>query len=121
MKMTNPDNDPLEEFFAAARSARPAPSDDLMARVLADAETAQQRPGTVGIRPRPGLWPRVMDAIGGWPALGGLTAATLAGLWVGIAPPAAVEEMTASLIGDEVSISLFSTVEELGAEGFFDG
>lgn len=30
---------------------------------------------------------QLVVAIGGWPALGGLVAASAAGLWVGIAPP----------------------------------
>ena len=71
------------------------PDDALMARILADAEriraagasaalSAAPRPG----RPdRPGWAMAAIRAIGGWPALAGLAAATLAGVWIGAAPP----------------------------------
>jgi hypothetical protein len=51
----------------------------------------------------------MMDAVGGWPALSGLAAATVAGVWVGVAPPTSVEDWTAALVGDELSVSLFAT------------
>ena len=105
--MTNPNDDMLDDLFATARQAAPAPSADLMARVLADAAAVQPQPATTTAAV-PGLWSRMLDAIGGWPAVSGLAAATVAGIWVGVAPPSAVEDMTASLIGDEVSVSLFS-------------
>ncbi len=108
MVMTNPNDDMLDDLFATARAAAPAPSDDLMARVLADAAAVQPQPATTTAAV-PGLWSRMLDAIGGWPAVSGLAAATVAGIWVGVAPPSSVEDMTASLIGDEVSVSLFST------------
>jgi len=108
MMMTNPNDDMLEDLFADARGLTPAPSDDLMARVIADADAAQPR-ATAASAPQPGLWARMMDAIGGWPAVSGLAAATIAGVWVGVAPPSSVEDLTATIVGDEVSISLFAT------------
>ena len=108
MTMTNPNEDMLEDIFAKARAATPAPADDLMKRVLADADALQPRPSAASV-PAMGIWSRMLDAIGGWPAAGGLVAATVAGIWVGIAPPASVEDLTATMIGDEVSISLFPT------------
>ena len=43
--------DELEGFFAAAQAAGPAPSEALMARVLADADAAQPRaPATLPMR-----------------------------------------------------------------------
>lgn len=108
MTMTNPNDDMLDEFFAQARETTSAPSDDLTARVLADAAAVQ--PATPATEmAQYGFWARALDMIGGWPAVSGLAAATVAGIWVGVAPPSSVEDLTATLIGDEVSISLFST------------
>jgi hypothetical protein len=120
MTMTNPNDDMLDDLFAQARETAPAPSDDLMARVLADAGMAQPVAGAPDVV-RPGLGARLLDMIGGWPAVSGLAAATVAGIWVGVAPPSSVEDLTATLIGDEVSISLFSTDLILDAGALSDG
>lgn len=84
--------DDLELFFSAARQHRTEPDAELLARVMAASEealadfeqTAQSSEVTVRSR---GLasW---IAAIGGWPAAAGLSTATVAGLWIGIAPPA---------------------------------
>jgi hypothetical protein len=116
--MTDPKNEMLEDIFAQARSVASTPSDDLMARVLAAAvPPTPQLPQANA----PGLWPRLLDMLGGWPAVSGLAAATVAGVWIGVAPPASVEDFTASMMGDAVSVSLFS--EELAFETgeFVDG
>ncbi len=110
----------LDSLFAQARTANPEPSDDLMARVLADADAVQPRPGVVPASGM-GIWARILDTLGGWPAVSGLAAATVAGIWVGVAPPTSVEDLTANLIGDEVSISLFSTDLMFEAGEFGDG
>lgn len=107
--MTNPNDDDLVALFAQARSADTSPSDDLMARILGDADAVQDGFTPVQTSENPGLWARMMDALGGWPSLSGLAAATVAGIWVGVAPPSAIEELTATVLGDEVNISLFST------------
>ena len=109
MTMTNPNDDMLDDLFAQAREADVKPSDALMARVLADADDVQgamQPEQTVATS---GLWARILDALGGWPAVSGLAAATVAGVWIGVAPPSSVQDLTASLVGDEVSVDLFST------------
>lgn len=121
MTMTNPNDDMLDDLFAQASAQPPAqPSDDLIARVLADAASVQPAPAAHVIG-QPGLWARIMDAIGGWPALGGLAAATVAGIWVGVAPPASVSDLTARLMGDTVSVDLFSTTLLLDAGALSDG
>lgn len=117
--MTDPSDDMLEDLFAQARDRAPEVSDDLMSRVLADAEMAQNMLPVV--QPEPGLGKRLLDLIGGWPTLGGLVAATIAGFWVGVAPPVAVEDLTVGLIGDTVSVSLFSESDFLEIGGLGDG
>jgi len=92
--MSTSDEDKREEaalapFFEAAREAAPEPSAQLLARVLADAGAVQDRraaaarPATV----RAGLRTRIARGLGGWPAMAGLAAAGLAGLWIGLALP----------------------------------
>lgn len=44
------------------------------------------------------LWRQFSSAIGGWPALGGLAAAGVAGLWIGFAPPAFLPDPAGQLI-----------------------
>ncbi len=101
MMMTDPNDDMLDDIFAEARAVAPTPSDDLMARVLPDATSPQP----VSAPPRR---MRLWEMIGGWPALGALVTATVAGVWVGIAPPATVETYAAQLFGEEISVSLLS-------------
>lgn len=117
--MTDPDDRMLDDLFAQARAQTPQPDDALMARVLADA--AAQSASVSSPIHQPGFWARLSDALGGWPALGGLAAATVAGVWVGIAPPAGVEDLAASLIGDTVSVTLLSPDTIFDAGDLADG
>ncbi|MEP1765222.1 MAG: hypothetical protein ABJJ53_01000 [Sulfitobacter sp.] len=76
--MTQHDPFDLEAAFDAARAA-PAPMPAaLSARIVADALAHQ---------PRKPLWTRMLAAIGGPAGLGGLMTATVAGFWLGVAPP----------------------------------
>lgn len=103
--MTDPKTDMLDDLFAQARELTPTPSDDLFARVLAGAVIPPA--ATVVARPH-GIGAKFLGLLGGWPAVGGLAAATFAGVWVGVAPPAAVEDYTAALWGDEITVSIFA-------------
>lgn len=87
-----PRDDGLEAFFAAARADAPTPSDDLVARILADADAVH--PAPVALAPRRSAspaWRDVLRGIGGWPALAGLATATVAGLWIGVQPPSGLD------------------------------
>jgi len=78
------------------RKAAPEPSADLLARVLKDAEAAQARhaaPVRTGA-PRAGVWGRIAQGLGGWPAMAGLGAAGLAGVWIGLALPETLPGVT---------------------------
>ncbi|WP_296425373.1 hypothetical protein [Yoonia sp.] len=109
--MTDPNDDMLDDIFAQARAVTPDPSADLMARILADVVSPASEATLVA---GPGLWARLSGMLGGWPALGSLLAATVAGIWIGVAPPATVEDFAASLLGDAVTVSLFAQ------DGIFD-
>lgn len=92
----------------------PVPSDDLMARILADAEAAQVR--AVAVPPRVG-WRNWLAALGGWPALGGMAVAGVTGLWLGVAPPAAVDELVAEMLGETVSVDFLGLSDPFELEG----
>ncbi|MEJ6401287.1 hypothetical protein [Yoonia sp. 2307UL14-13] len=109
--MSDRNDDRLDDIFAEARAVSPPVSGDLMGRVLADAARMQ----------RSSVWWRINDLLGGWPVLGGLTAVTVAGLWLGIAPPAAFGDLTAAMTGDNLQVSLFADASWLTLEGVVDG
>jgi hypothetical protein len=84
-RMQDHDLDAL--FAAAARDAAQDVSPELLARVLADAEAMQPEAAvlpTRQARQRRGFG-GIIAALGGWPSLGGLAAATVAGVWIGFA------------------------------------
>lgn len=118
MTMTDDKDDMLNDIFATARAQTPKPDDLLMARVLADAARVSAPVPTIS---RPGFWARLSDTLGGWPAIGGLAAATVAGVWVGVAPPASVEDLAARMIGDMVTVSLFTPDTEFDTGEIADG
>jgi len=96
--MSDHDNsiEELETLFAAARQAKERPSDEVIAAIMVDAAAVQSRAkdSAAKDRPLPGitrgfytLAQQFANAIGGWPAFGGLVTAGIAGLWVGLFPP----------------------------------
>ena len=76
------DMDRLDDLFAQARAEQPVPSDAVLSRIAADAAAWQPEPA-----PRHGFLAELLEGIGGWPALGGLVTATMAGLYLGFAQP----------------------------------
>jgi hypothetical protein len=118
MTMTERDDD-LDDLFAAARADTLVPSDALMARIAADAASvaaARRRPAVRA--QRGGLLSGLFAALGGWPALGGLAAATVAGFWIGVAPPVGLQSLTSTVFGDvDVTVSLFASDDIVGSEG----
>jgi hypothetical protein len=128
MTMTDnrkPGPDPVEEamlehVFTAARNVSQAPpGDELMARVLADAAAEQPRSDTAPATPRRRPMPRLNLAalLGGWRGAAGLSAATLAGLWIGISPPAPLAQTAGDMFGTAYVIDLDTTAAYLGGEG----
>ncbi|MEX0304463.1 MAG: hypothetical protein AB3N24_18750 [Leisingera sp.] len=87
----------LEDLFAASRAEPPAVPDHLTAAILEDAAREQPglQPAAPARRASKPLWRQLIEAIGGWPAIGGLAAASAAGLWIGIAPPSFVPDPVA--------------------------
>ena len=121
--MTERDDDRLEAFFTAARATTPEPSQDLLARVLADAAEVSLGGGARLLPPpaRASRLRQAFEAMGGWTAAGGLVAASAAGLWIGLAPPDGVATMTAALFGVEEGYDLFDEIDSFMTEVTLDG
>jgi len=93
----------LEAAFDAARSSQPEPSANLMARVLADAQIVQAEQSVKpSARVPRGYMQQLLEALGGWPAVAGLSAAGVAGVWLGLGPMAGVSDAVASYLGMSV-------------------
>ncbi len=102
--MTDRDQIELDNLLAQTALMKPVVPQDLMARVMIDAEQVQPRSNDVARR---GIWASVLDMIGGWPGVGGLALAGVAGLWIGVAPPVGLESMATTVLGSTQTVDLF--------------
>lgn len=91
--------DRLDALLREARGAQTPVPAHVTAAVLDDAQRLQ--PAVSGWRhnPRTAWIAKMRGAFGGWRAMGGLVAATCAGFWIGISPPAALEDAEALIFG----------------------
>lgn len=92
-----PSDKALDALFAEASREEPGP--DLMARVLADAEAvqAEQAAGMAAATAPRGSWlAGIINGLGGWSAVSGITAAGVMGLAVGLYSPDAVSALLES-------------------------
>ncbi len=105
----------LNAYFDAGRKAAQMPSGDLMARVLADAG-AQQMANVPALAAQAGLFTSLWAAIGGWPTVAGMATATLVGVWIGISPPAQLEQFSAAVLGDTGDAYLVDLLPAFGDE-----
>ncbi|MGR3321437.1 MAG: hypothetical protein ACU0DK_05865 [Pseudooceanicola sp.] len=106
-----PADDELEALFRAARDLPPEMPPGLSARIMSDAAMeTRARDQVLAAAPagdRAGLMAQFLALIGGWPAMAGLGTAALAGLWLGVSPPAILEEQAAFLGAGSVSEDLY--------------
>lgn len=119
--MTN-DHDDLTDLLLAARDGTP-PSDALMARVMADAARVQQ--DTLANVPKPapvrggfGTW---LANIGGWRGAGGLVAATVTGLMVGVYAPDSIDAILGGQLADYGLVDTETLIPGWGELLAFDG
>lgn len=89
----------VDALLAELQSDAPRPSDQLLARVLADAEAHQPAPSA---QPQvdTGRWPEVrawLNDLIPLPSLAGLVCAALTGVWIGISPPVALTDLADAL------------------------
>lgn len=112
-------DDLLDDLFAEAKSDEAAmPSDDFMARVLADAEALQLPAPEVAAPTRSrGLLQTLFDTIGGWQGTGGLVAATMASVWIGFS---GAENLTVDGLQAIVSGDTDFYLSDLGGDFSFD-
>lgn len=103
--MTDQNQTELDDLLAQTAQIKPTVPSDLMARVLIDA--AQVQPRNFAPPPQQTLWSAVLDMIGGWPAVGGIAMAGVAGLWIGVAPPVGLENMATTVLGSTQTVDLF--------------
>ena len=105
--MTQNDERDLDRTFARMRAAPVVVSETLMDRIMADADDtlAASRAPVPRAQPK-GLGKAWRDLIGGWPQLGGLAAATVAGVWIGVSPPELLTSVTAPIWGETIEIPL---------------
>ena len=109
--------DALDDLFAQARSRPVAPSDALMARVLADALAEQ--PKAVVARAAPvarGRWLGGLASVfGGFGGLAGVGGAAVAGLVLGFVQPATVTDFADAVLGTDVvaSVTLIPSADAL--------
>lgn len=112
----------LDSLFAEAKATTPALSDGLQARILADAQdiqSAARAPVAVQRSIEP-AGSRLLRAIGGWGGLGGLTMATVAGLWIGFSNPTLVSPgLSGTELSEVTEDDLFGDIL-LGDSLFFD-
>ncbi len=119
--MTDKDfeTDDLSLYFDAAKEVPPTPPNALMRRVLDDALAAQ--PGEVRTS-RQSFWVRrwqeFAGAVGGWPAMAGLATATVAGVWLGVAPPAILPDATGAYLATDANTYLVDVAPDLGFDLF---
>ena len=108
---TTPDPEAeLDALLAQARTQKASPSDDLMARIAADAKRLQPAP-KIATAQVPSFWSQMRAALGGWPALGGLAATAVVGVYIGCSDPTLVS--VPGLATQDVEISDFFSSETL--------
>lgn len=116
MTMDDADDKMIDQLLRDVADGTPPPvSSGLMATIASDAASLHE-----GEEPQPieqpggfrGLW----SALGGWPAMGSLVAAGVAGLWIGVSPATGVEGFVADVLGDDLSVDLFAGADVLSWE-----
>lgn len=102
-------DDAVDRLLAQVRAADATASDDFLARLVAAAEAVQPAVPAPGAAATPRRAPRrsLFGLLGGWPALGGMVAATVAGFWVGITPPDSLSTWAATVAGEVVGIGIY--------------
>lgn len=125
-KMRELDDDKmLEAFFEAARDDAPVPSQDLMARILADAQAELPAPAPIlrqAVEPRRrSLLASLLAAVGGWPSVATMATATVAGIWIGFAQPDALNALAGGTLLPGTTATTYEVDELVPSYGSFDG
>ena len=115
-------DDELDDLFATARQAVPAPSAALVERIV-DAAQQQSAVYSQPIKQSVALpwWRQLWRDIGGMPSLVGLTAAGIMGVWVGAFSSdisySYIEMMSTQITGQDDFLDPFSGLDLTYLEG----
>ena len=107
----------LNAAFAQMRGEDMPPSEGLMDRIMQDADGILAVGEPVATPARGGFLSQIMDAIGGWPSVSGLAAATVAGVWIGVVQPASLTDLSANVWGGTIEVPLLESDMFSGLEG----
>jgi hypothetical protein len=110
MTKAKSDDTDLGLYFQAAQHQPPIANEALLARVLADALTAQTAHGFPAPRAQPAvpLWRQLLAALGGWQGVGGMATAGLVGVWLGFSPPAGLDALALLAPADGLDLGQFA-------------
>lgn len=103
-----PSDNMLDDTFAVMAASAVQPSEALLNAIMMDADSVLAVPITPRARAKSSFGAMILDVIGGWPSFSGLAAATVAGLWIGVSPPAAISDISAGYLGSTVEIQLLN-------------
>ena len=122
--MTTDDEKQLDQAFAEMRAHAVVPSEGLLDRIMMDADQVLSDITSLPNVDRPtatetpqGFGRALLEAIGGWMPIGGLTAAAMAGLWVGVYPPDVLYDSSAEVWGDTIEVPVLESDVFAGLEG----
>ena len=123
--MTKPDlsEHELETMFASARRTVPLPDDDFLARLAADAaHFAETTAGPTAplVTTQVPWWSQMRSVFGGWGGMGGVIAATIAGVWIGVAPPSDVLDPAALVSGGFDDVGAFDELLSFAETSLFE-
>ncbi|WP_300516596.1 dihydroorotate dehydrogenase [Aliiroseovarius sp.] len=121
--MTNTDRDDdkmLESFFEAGRADAPVPSQDLMARILADAQANMPAPAPIATPARRGLLAGLLAAVGGWPSVATMATAAVAGVWLGFVQPDALNSLSGGTLLPGSTATAYEVDDLIPSYGSFD-
>jgi hypothetical protein len=125
----------MDALFTAAQAETVAPSQDFMARVLADADATQDAMGAglpawaqaPVVAAAPSILDKILDYVGGWRGGAGLATATVMGLAFGLGAPETVSQVAAgtwtnSAVSDSTETVVATSIYALDdlVPSFFD-
>lgn len=109
MKMIDKSATPLDALLAEIACLQAVPSDAVQEKMMADARAVVAENVVAMAAPLPaarGLFGGLSALIGGWAAVGGLTACIALGVGLGVSKPAGLTGLFGTTTQDVVSVSL---------------
>ena len=106
--------DTLDALLEQAGVQRPLPSSTPMTRILQDAHATQPKaPVRVAVAPQRSMLSTLADWFGGSLSLAGMSAAALAGIYLGVMPPTPVLAL-AEMVTGQTTVDKFDVLPQIG-------